>query len=135
MAGCGRLGPTSEKRPGTKSRETELWRRGSDHQYAGAPYAMFRLHDLRQGRPSGLGDHVIDPKPLKAAIASPAAKPGALGYAAARLGSIANGLSPSQAWILAAMSWSPVSTTFAPSFLTVVKPIQIEVIVRRSVET
>ncbi len=56
-------------------------------------------------------------------------------YAAARLGSTAKGLSPSQACMLAAISRSPVKLNFWDSFATVVSPIQIDVIVCRSVET
>lgn len=54
---------------------------------------------------------------------------------AARLGSTANGLSPSQVCIFLPIAWSPVRETFAPAFSTVSNPIQIAVIVCRSVAT
>ena len=53
----------------------------------------------------------------------------------ARFDSTANGLSPSHVCILLAISRLPVSATLARSFATVVSPIQIAVIVRRSVDT
>jgi hypothetical protein len=52
-----------------------------------------------------------------------------------RFCSTANGLSPSHACILLAISRAPVSVIFDRSFSTVVSPIQIAVIVRRSVAT
>jgi hypothetical protein len=97
------------------------------------------LHDLDDlrvvaaGRAHGLHGRVGD---VAARSLSTDAGTVALDFhATARFGSTANGLSPSHCCIELATSRAPVSSTLAPSFATVVTPIQIEVIVRRSVET